>query len=304
MNTNDLKYEECPSCEDDAALLVSYQKEDIRYWFVECGECEYRTNEYPAVAPAVYEWNGEEEVEEEEEDGCETVAALVRMLEAERTAHEELRVRYNTRKMQQFEAAYGSKMDEISLVSKAAITELEKENKHIRGEMKKANSLIQGLREDEARIQKDLRIALEGKHRAEDRLSDWEHARFLIDTTLVSIEISEDYPDVAPIMPRVDLFKAIRSKEWPPPSNLKTFDTPLWEIIYLSSPYGMRPNSKLYWEAIHAHLTTNSTKSAMVSAVYGFAMEHFGQGTRGYTLAWDALGRPGETKHDDRRPRT
>lgn len=327
MSANDLQYGACPSCGDDeVAKLGYYWEEDIRYWFVECAECGYRTNDCDDAAQVVDEWNGEEEAEEDEDENPQTIDTLVRMLDETRTAHEELKVsyvdledRYAKRKSDSLLMSYGGaiiadaqvpvgKMRDIALYGKDVVPNLEARIKELEAAVKAqqrqldiANSYKGQLTERSEELRRERDRSFEDKQ----KLRDWAASLYLIDIALVSLELSRSYPDtIEPLMPLQDLLDAIRDKAWPPKDTTKTFDTILGEIISISSPYGSHPAPGLYLRAIQAHLTTHPTKDAMVSNVYGLAMEKFGQGSRGYTLAWEALGRPGETKHDGRRPRT
>ena len=66
-NESDLEYGECVNCGDEeVAKLGYYFWENEQYWFVECCECGYRTNEWGEANLAIDEWNGEEYEEDEE----------------------------------------------------------------------------------------------------------------------------------------------------------------------------------------------------------------------------------------------
>ena len=78
----------------------------------------------------------------------------------------------------------------------------------------------------------------------------------------------------------------------------------LEQLIFLCGPFCPSVvgvvNMKTYRACIDALVDTEDGKRA----AYGLAMETFPAGSLGYTIAWEALGKPGETKHDGRRPRT
>lgn len=306
-NESDLEYGECTSCGDgEDAKLGYYFWENEQYWFVECGECGYRTNEWGEANLAIDEWNGEEA--EDPGEPSETVTTLVRLLAEKECENKDISKKF-AEEQQVNENLRGilkdaqDKLDD-NLVAKCA--RFEEVIKNLQTEL--------GLTTEHGKNQK---AACEKAHAeiqterlrandAESKIKDWENTSYLIDLALVSLGVAEEYPDtVTPPMTRQDLLDAIRDKQnWPPDNLTRTFDSPLGEIVWLSSPYGTHPAPGLYLRAINALLTTHEKRAEMINAVYGQAMERFGQGSIGYTLAWEALGRPGETKLDGRRPRS
>ena len=342
-----VELEDCCSCGDEEMGKLGYYNEDeCRYWFVECGECGYRTNDHESADSAVDEWNDVEEGEEdsESEEDPQTIATLVRMLDETRTAHEalkeeyieldanhaQLKEAYQLRKVQNMYLSYGgtnplsvanlvalsagdemvpplSGLKDIALHGKDVVPELEARIKNLEAQLKnreRQDEVINNYKGQLEKRGKELGRSMERSFAAEEKLKDAKHALYLIDIALVSQELAKDYEEtIDPIMSVQNLLDGIRQKEWPPERS-RGFDTILGEIIWLASPYGPSPSPGLYLRAMQAQLTTHSTKDAMIKSAYGLAMSKFGQGSRGFKLAWEALGRPGETVLDGRRART
>ena len=314
-NESDLEYGPCLTCgedgEEEAAKLGYYFWENEQYWFVECGFCGYRTNEWGEANLAIDEWNGEEyEEDEDDEEDDEMLASVIRMLERERLDNDELRT------------LHGQQLVELAEEQETCET-LRRLLKEAQDNVGDAPALKLRINNLEMKVKNlDHELALKTEHH-ENQKAAWKkaHAEIMqlrIEASDAKTELSNvrcNHYDVLYVIDKTlsgmtqtayvkDLLGLMRDGEWrnnDPAENNNSHDTPLDEILYRSSPYHSEHNQEVYDFAITC---LGQRPEVFPMELDGLVMEKYVQSSRMHQLAWNAAGRPGETKHDGRRPRT
>lgn len=328
-----------PECTDDEESDVVLTHEDghnSRHWVV-CNDCWMEGPCNDDAELAVQAWNN---LPREIVSNDSTIATLVRMLDETRDRFISLEAEYldlqgqheqckkeqlwqppvstntpvvnniNNSRLQQV-----GQMKGITLHGADVVPNLEKEVQKLTSKLSKSVStcdkqakLIEKSKEDLFVTNKELRRLMNARTRESGESyklkTDYKNSLMLIDLALVSIELAKDDDTIAPIVGVQDLLDSIRSDDWPPTAAEELIgDTPMTQLIKLCSPHGKCPVAGIYLEALAVVLSKEALSKDRINCVYGLVMERFAEGSPGYLIAWEALGRPGETKHVAR-PRT
>lgn len=195
-----------------------------------------------------------------------------------------------------------SYMKDIKLVGKNVIPNLEKKITELHAVIKKSEQREKEDYKSQFEIRgKDLRRERDRNFKAEEKIKKHNDVlaavdRFLMDVDLQLMKGGSDSSITSQIS--VFLSKFLRDPEWRTDVMTK-FETPLDELIYLSSPFNLGGKMDVYEMCIEALIGDEDQKMN----AYALAMDRFPPGTAGYWLAWNALGQPGKTQPMDR-PRT
>lgn len=285
---------------------------DLRVWWVECDNCETRTEaDFEDVNDAIDAWNYGAE-EDEEEETTATVAELVRMLAQSREEFDDLRADNGRlinnhmilqQRYKELVAANEAKKKiaaNLTPASKVAdtldqIAERERMQAQVEELRKKLDLAKKNLKSESEEVRKAykeisyLRRDL-AAHRGAFRGLDW--ALISLQTHVVENPTNSGF--ITAIIEQI-IAKA-RAKDFPP--NV-VVNSSLHRLIEMLSPDGCSANDKLYREGIK--LSTLGDEEGLKSW-YGSIMDKFSMTTQIYQEAWNALGRPGETKGDYSRP--
>ena len=309
-------------CPNNECLSESCSQEetDEGYHYIFCHGCSMEGPVAVDDDDAAMVWNAlpREAYEDdgEEEEDSPTIATLVRMLDEERQSsnqaksdyielegiHHDLMKRYDERKKQQLAQAYG--MDE-SPGLKLRIEGLEQTIKQLddklrlktehhenqKGAWKKAHAEIMQLRIKASDAETEL-----SKVRC-----NYDDVLYVIDKALAQMKFDRCQENHHVTVDTI--LTKMRDDEWRnnDPAAKSAPNSALDEILYRSSPYHSEHNQEIYDFAITC---LGQRPEVFPMELYGMVMEKYVQSSRMHQLAWNAAGRPGETKHNVRRPRT
>ena len=286
---------------------LSLERTEDNYSYVYCDTCgmEGPVGEDRECAADV--WNALPRVYDDEEDAAQTMATVVRMLSEKEYENKDLskkvsqeeQVNENLRRILK-EA--NDKLDE-DLVAKC--TRYEESIKHLQGEL-----AIKTEHHDnqKAAWKKAHAEIMELRIKASDAETELSKVRCNHDDVLYVIDKSLSWNAT----PQKEEYRAgnvqallakMRDAKWrnnDPAENNNSHDTVLDEIMYRSSPYHKDHNQEVYDFAI----TCLGQTEVFTMELYGLVMEKYVQSSRMHQIAWIAAGRPGETQHSGRRPRT
>lgn len=281
---------------------------DMRVWWMQCDHCASRTvGDFQDANDAIDAWTSatEETEDEEEDEKDETISRLTRMLSSVRDEYDDLRAD-NGRLIHDHMILQNKYRELVKATSIDPAQERERWQAEVEALQKKLDAVAESHRATKEALKStaaEARSAYEGNHKLCRELAEYRDTMRELDWHLIDFgchlanlpdSIKNEVGFLETVLESIILHA--RKKNFDPKVDP---NSNLHRMIQMLSPGGVAQDENLYRKGIW--LAAKNDEEG-IKSWFGDIMSRYSQRSAPYETAWNALGRPGETRGNYSRP--